>query len=438
MNATAEGWFVVSDASSRKIKLYVKLTATGRLILSGERGGDELENICVSGFTEMIHNGTENAYVIELMKHMEENVPNLSLATSSFEIYESMSGGLQAILSRFTKVFDEKTHYCIAKIMRKLKSRLDLNTVHLYEIRRLLHLVNVNLRSSNHERLIDSKEDKESAAIKAIETATKAFGQGIQFASINSTKISVKDQLKQLENLIQFSWNATYDLVLHIGKKEIKDVLHSWERCALESEDQNQQKFQAIKNNIEKYEALLRKSQRSQKHLVLSNRSSKSRRFFFSELKDAVRKLDQNLKDAMSLKKENSKCIAEMQRTMMEMDEMVPQDDADDIDKNLQKTYDEMLIDFHSEMRVVNEEFLLLEQQEIADFALELSERDNCIKKGLPVCQYTDHENEIQFKKWYFKSFNEPFDIQKRQSIIESSSNWYLESDYESDFSDAD
>ena len=140
----------------------------------------------------------------------------------------------------------------------------------------------------------------------------------------------------------------------------------------------------------------------------------------------------------MSLKKENSKCIAEMQRTMMEMDEMVPQDDADDIDKNLQKTYDEMLIDFHSEMRVVNEEFLLLEQQEIADFALELSERDNCIKKGLPVCQYTDHENEIQFKKWYFKSFNEPFDIQKRQSIIESSSNWYLESDYESDFSDAD
>ena len=46
--------------------------------------------------------------------------------------------------------------------------------------------------------------------------------------------------------------------------------------------------------------------------------------------------------------------------------------------------------------------------------------------------------NEIQFKKWYFKSFNEPFDIQKRQSIIESSSNWYLESDYESDFSDAD
>ena len=67
-----------------------KLTdATGRLILSGERGGDELENICVSGFAEMIHNGTENAYVIELMKHMEENVPNLSLATSSFEIYES-------------------------------------------------------------------------------------------------------------------------------------------------------------------------------------------------------------------------------------------------------------------------------------------------------------------------------------------------------------
>ena len=59
----------------------------------------------------------------------------------------------------------------------------------------------------------------------------------------------------------------------------------------------------------------------------------------------------------------------------MEMDEMVPQDDADDIDKNLQKTYDEMLIDFHSEMP--NEEFLLLEQQEIADFALELSERDN-------------------------------------------------------------
>ena len=114
MNATAEGWFVVSDASSRKIKLYVKLTATGRLILSGERGGDEFENICVSGFTEMIHNGTENAYVIELMKHMEENVPNLSLATSSFEIYESMSGGLQAILSRFTKVFDEKNAllYC--------------------------------------------------------------------------------------------------------------------------------------------------------------------------------------------------------------------------------------------------------------------------------------------------------------------------------------
>ena len=145
--------------------------------MSGERGGDELENIYVSGFTEMIHNGTENAYVIELMKHMEENVPNLSLATSSFEIYESMSGGLQAILSRFTKVFDEKTHTCIAKIMRKLKSRLDLNTVHLYEIRRLLHLVNVNLRSSNHERLIDSKEDKESAAIKAIETATKAFGK---------------------------------------------------------------------------------------------------------------------------------------------------------------------------------------------------------------------------------------------------------------------
>merc|ERR1711991_573561 len=130
------------------------------------------------------------------------------------------------------------------------------------------------------------------------------------------------------------------------------------------------------------YKALLRKSQRSQKHLALSSLSSKSRRFFFSELKDAVRKLDQNLKDAMSLKKENSKCIAEMQRTMMEMDEMVPQDDADDIDKNLQKTYDEMLIDFHSEMRVVNEEFLLLEQQEIADFALELSERDNCIKKG--------------------------------------------------------
>ena len=117
----------------------------------------------------------------------------------------------------------------------------------------------------------------------------------------------------------------------------------------------------------------------------------------------------------MSLKKENSKCIAEMQRTMMEMDDMVPRDDANDIDNNLQKTYDEMLIDFHSEMRIVNEEFLLLEQQEIADFALELSERDNCIKKGLPVCPYTDHENEIQFKKWYFKSFNEPFDIQKKE-----------------------
>ena len=28
--------------------------------------------------------------------------------------------------------------------------------------------------------------------------------------------------------------------------------------------------------------------------------------------------------------------------------------------------------------------------------------------------------------------------IYKKQSIIESSSNWYLESDYESDFSDAD
>eukprot|EP00944_MAST-04C_sp_MAST-4C-sp1_P001731 g1731.t1 len=438
MSGTAEGWFVVSDASSRKVKSYVKLTATKRLILSAERGGDELENICVSGFTEMIHKGTENGYIIELMKHMEEQVPNLCLATSSFETYESMSGGLQAILSRFTKVIDEKTHTCIAKIMRKLKSRLDLNTVHLYEIRRLLHLVDVNLRSSNSEHSMDSKDDKEFAAIKAVETATKAFGQGIQFASINSTKVSVKDQLQQLENLIQFSWNATHDLVLYIGKKEIKDVLQSWERCALESENHSQQKFQAIKKNIETYKALLRKSQRSQKHLALSSLSSKSRRFFFSELKDAVKNLDQNLKDAMSLKKENSKCIAEMQRTMLEMDDMVPRNDANDIDNDLQKTYDEMLIDFHSEMRIVNEEFLLLEQQEIADFALELSERDNSIKKGLPVCPYTDEENEKQFQKWYLNSFNEPFDTEKRKSIIESSSKWYLESDYESDLSDAD
>ena len=104
MSGTAEGWFVVSDASSRKVKSYVKLTATKRLILSAERGGDELENICVSGFTEMIHKGTENGYIIELMKHMEEQVPNLCLATSSFEMYESMSGALQAILSSFTKV----------------------------------------------------------------------------------------------------------------------------------------------------------------------------------------------------------------------------------------------------------------------------------------------------------------------------------------------
>ena len=110
-----------------------------------------------------------------------------------------------------------------------------------------------------------------------------------------------------------------------------------------------------------------------------------------------------------------------------------PRNDANDIDNDLQKTYDEMLIDFHSEMRIVNEEFLLLEQQEIADFALELSERDNSIKKGLPVCPYTDEENEKQFQKWYLNSFNEPFDTEKRKSIIESSSKWYLESDYESD-----
>ena len=91
---------------------------------------------------------------------------------------------------------------------------------------------------------------------------------------------------------------------------------------------------------------------------------------------------------------------------MPEMDDMVPRNDANDIDNDLQKTYDEMLIDFHSEMRIVNEEFLLLEQQEIADFALELSERDNSIRKGLPVCPYTDEENEKQFQKWYLNSFN--------------------------------
>ena len=438
MNVIAEGWFVVSDASSKTAKLYVKLIATRQLILSAERGGDELESMYASGFTEMINKKTENGYIIELMKHVEEKVPNICLATSSFETYGTMHGGLQAILSRFTKVSDAIMPACIAKILRKLKSRLDLNTVHLYEIRRLSNLVDVNLRSSNGEYLNNSKEDKESAAMKAIETATKAFEKGIQFASINNKKVSVKDQLQQLEKQIQLSWNATHDLVLYIGKKEIRDALHSWETCALESEDQNQQKFQAVNKNIEAYKALLSKFQRSQKHLERSNRSSKSRRIFFAELKDAIKKLDQNLKDAMSLKKENSKCIAEMQRTMQEMDDMVPRDDADDIENNLQKKYDEMLIDFHSEMSIVNEEVLLLEQQEIADFALELSERDNCIKKGLPVYPYTDEENEKQFQKWYVHSFNEPFDIEKRRSNTESSSNWYLESDDESDLSDAE
>ena len=163
----------------------------------------------------------------------------------------------------------------------------------------------------------------EFPVIKAVETATKLLDKVYSLLALKK-KVSVKDQLQQLENLIQFSWNATHDLVLYIGKKEIKDVLQSWERCALESENHSQQKFQAIKKNIETYKALLRKSQRSLKHLALSSLSSKSRRFFFSELKDAVKNLDQNLKDAMSLKKENSKCIAEMQRTMLEMDDMVP------------------------------------------------------------------------------------------------------------------
>ena len=90
---------------------------------------------------------------------------------------------------------------------------------------------------------------------------------------------------------------------------------------------------------------------------------------FFFRTERRSKEQDQNLKDAMSLKKENSKCIAEIQRTMLEMDDMVPRV-ANDIDNDLQKTYDEMLIDFHSEMRIVNEEFLLLEQQEITDFAL--------------------------------------------------------------------
>ena len=75
MSGTAEGWFTFPMLFPVR---YPRQTHAAVRDLSAERGGDELKYI--SGFTEMIHKGTENGY-IEFKKHMEEQVPKLCLVT---------------------------------------------------------------------------------------------------------------------------------------------------------------------------------------------------------------------------------------------------------------------------------------------------------------------------------------------------------------------
>ena len=70
----------------------------------------------------------------------------------------------------------------------------------------------------------------------------------------------------------------------------------------------------------------------------------------------------------------------------------------------------------NNEVRLLNEELLLMQQQEAADFAVELSDRDIDIANGVAdIKKFDDEDNEKEFRKWYLKSFKEEYNIEKRR-----------------------
>ena len=88
------------------------------------------------------------------------------------------------------------------------------------------------------------------------------------------------------------------------------------------------------------------------------------------------------------------------------------------IDKKdiLQNEYNEILTNVNNEVRLLNEELLLLQQQEAADFAVELSDRDIDIANGVAdIKKFDDEDNEKEFRKWYLNSFKEEYNIEKRR-----------------------
>jgi hypothetical protein len=425
MNMQAGGWFVVLDpaASTNSQKYYVKLSTSDNLILSLERGGQELYNIDASKYNYLGHKETEGGRCIKLAKHDNERVPNVEIVAATLEQHEQMYQCLKNCVLSGVGIRNNDVPEVIKKLLRKLKSRLDLNILNLYEIRRLSHMVERGLRDNKWIKQAVGKElsKAETSALEALSAAKARFSQGIHVIDTNNEYPPLKDQLQDIEKMIERSWIATHNFVLSIGKKDIAQVIKDWESIALESESNMQKKLRAMldKNKQRKNEIIA--TEKKQKYLLLDYKGTKAKTKRLAESSGLFKTLNQTFQKAMAYRKERKNILEDNEKKNKKVDELTLKSkikgEINVIDADLQVDYDEILADLNNEISVLNEELLLMEQQEREDFATELSDRDISLSKGLLVDEYDDDDNENYFRQWYLNSFHEEYDIEKRRAI---------------------
>ena len=184
MKSQAEGWFIILDPAapvSKSQKYYINLTSSNYLIISTERGGKELRNVDVSKYDSLAKEQVGNEMHIKLSKHFNENIPNIQMVTNIVKQYEEMYSSLKNSIIPSRKSRNKQLPEPVDKIMRKLKSRLDLNIGHLYEIRRLSHSVERGLMDNIWIKQAVGKHltAAETTAIETLEQAKARYAQGI-------------------------------------------------------------------------------------------------------------------------------------------------------------------------------------------------------------------------------------------------------------------
>ena len=424
MKSQAEGWFIILDPAapvSKSQKYYINLTSSNYLIISTERGGKELRNVDVSKYDSLAKEQVGNEMHIKLSKHFNENIPNIQMVTSIVKQYEEMYSSLKNSIIPSRKSRNKQLPEPVDKIMRKLKSRLDLNIGHLYEIRRLSHSVERGLMDNISTKQSVGKDltAAETTAIETLEQAKARYAQGIQIIETNDTQ-TLKGQLKEIEKTIEKSWTATHNFVLNIGKQEINEIIKDWELIAHNSEDENKKKLQQINDIIKEYKGNIHTVQKRGKYLLIDYKKSKAKNKQMVELHDTFKDLTLTLEKAIISRKEKKQLLEEIEKKNERIVQLNTKnnlkEEVKEIDTDLQNEYNEILTNVNNEVRLLNEELLLLQQQEAADFAVELSDRDIDIANGVAdIKKFDDEDNEKEFRKWYLKSFKEEYNIEKRR-----------------------